>query len=111
MSYKRIIGIIIVLIGILLIFFSFYIKSRVAYELHNVKTKTELLERHPFARSGGKTSKQIASTTGKAANQIAQERAASYQTTAMWLLISGIVVIIVGALIIVFGRSRPSSKE
>ncbi len=106
MNIKRVIGLIIVILGIGLIFLSFYINQRVTSELGSVKEKTDFLENNPLTDAGGSTAKTVTGTASHQINRAAERKAAPYTVQAAWCLKSGIGLVAVGAIVVIFGRSR-----
>lgn len=97
MNTKRIIGIVIVIVGILCIGFSAYINKKVEAELGKVQNATDTIQNNAVTEWGGKAAKNVADFFGGQINQAAANKAAPYSKTAKVIFYSGIFLIIVGA--------------
>jgi hypothetical protein len=95
MSTKRIVGIVIVIIGIIVICYANYQKHRIAEAQGNIKKGTSLF-------SGSSTGGQV----GQAVGGVMEGKVSSYNTPVMLLLIGGIVLVIVGAGMVLFCKKR-----
>lgn len=108
MSKKKTIGLVLALLGIALIFLSIYINRQVASELGSVHRKTEMMQNNPLTNAGGKEAKQVTGKAKEMINQMADDKAAPYNETAMWSLISGIVLLVIGTTVIIFPKKTNS---
>jgi uncharacterized membrane protein HdeD (DUF308 family) len=106
MKYKTVIGTTALFLGVLSLILSFYIRDQVSTELGKVKKGTDVLQNNPFTKAGGRTAKKATGQTSKAVNQMAANKAAPYATTANWTLFAGIILIVGGGCVFVFGRSK-----
>jgi len=109
MLAKRISGIIIVILGIALILFSFYIKSRVSSGREQISEAEEsvrkgkqLFSLNPYSKEVGKH------ITGLAERKIKEgsAKADRYDTLALWFKIGGGVFIVIGAGLIFISRKK-----
>ncbi|MBS0615875.1 MAG: hypothetical protein JSR58_04920 [Verrucomicrobia bacterium] len=111
MSWKRILGIILVLGGVALLLVSNYIanqveqgKEQISSAQKKVDQGNSLFSMSPYTKDVGE---QI---TGSAQKKIdaGQQEVIQYETLAGQLKIGGIVVLVVGLLFVIFGRKRKS---
>jgi len=109
MGTKRIVGIIIIILGLLLIGGSFYIKSQVASGREQISQAEEgvrkgkqLFSINPLTKEVGK---EITDPIERKI-QAGSAKADRYATIALWLQISGVACIIIGAWIIFTGRKK-----
>ena len=109
MLKKRILGFIIIILGIALILSSFYIKSRVgegrkqiAEAESQIQTGNKLFSLNPITKEIGK------GITSSVQNKIdeAIKKANKYYDLAIWFQIRGAVFIVIGAGIIFLGRKK-----
>ena len=107
---RRIIGIVILIIGIALIGFSMYIKGRVAEGRgqisdvqRQVDTGTGLFKFNPITEEVGKELSRPAQKKIDRASQEANE----YEQMAKWLKIGGIILIVIGAVVIIIPKRKP----
>jgi hypothetical protein len=109
MLTKKSLGIITALLGISLIFTSFYIKSRVVAgkeQINEAQSQvhqgSQLFSLNPITKEVGKE------FTGAAQNKIneATEKANRYDTLAFWFQIGGAAFIVLGAGIVFIGRKK-----
>lgn len=95
MNKKRIVGIVIAIIGIVMILFSNYIAGQVAIAQQNVQETTSMF-------SGNRVGKSV----GDVANQAVAERSGPYLALSRGLKIGGVILIVVGVGFVVFGGRR-----
>lgn len=109
MNTKRILGVIIVIIGIAMLFSSIYIKNKVlagrqqiSEAQSNVKQGSNILSLNPVSKEVGNVLMQGAQS------QIdeGKRKADYYAQVAMWLKMSGIILIILGLLVVIFGKKK-----
>lgn len=91
MSAKRITGLVVLIVGIVLIVFSVYSMNRISNAKSGIHSITQ-----PFSGSSG----------GREAGNFMQGQASQYDTTVRVLLIGGIVLAIIGAGVVLFGKKR-----
>lgn len=91
MSSKKITGIVVLIIGVVLIIFSVHSMNRIARAKGEIHTLTS-----PFSGSSG----------GRAAGEILGGKASQYDTTVTVLLIGGIALAVVGGGLILFGKKK-----
>jgi len=91
MNYKKIIGIIILVIGLALIGYGIHSKRRISAARKDIEKFTKPFSHNPF---------------GKVIEKDIKGKAGQYDTQVMWLFISGAVLVIVGGVVIIFGRKR-----
>jgi hypothetical protein len=94
-SVKRIIGIIILIIGVIVILFANYEKGRIAKAEGNIKKGTSLFSGH----SAG-------SEAGRSVGGAMENKVASYSTPVMILKIGGIVLVVIGVCMALFCRKK-----
>jgi predicted MFS family arabinose efflux permease len=97
MNTKRIIGIVILIIGIIAILFANHEKGRIAEAEGNVEKGTSLFSGH----SAG-------SQVGQAFGGAMEGKISSYNTPVMILMIGGIVLVVIGAGMAFFCRKKKS---
>ena len=102
MRYKQIIGVVLIIVGVLGIVLSQYIKSRVTEEVGSAKDKTSRLTNNSLADRGGRISKKV----GKSIDEKIDEKGAAYNTMIAVSLYGGIACIIVGGFTVFLGRRR-----
>jgi len=109
MLKKRILGIIIIVIGLSLIASSFYIKSRVksgrkqiSEAKGNVRRGKQLFSLNPITKEIGKGVTSSAERKIKAGSA----KADNYDMLALWFQLGGGVFIIIGAGLIFFSRKK-----
>jgi hypothetical protein len=95
MNTKRIIGIIILIIGVIVIIYANHLKGRLAEAQGNIQKGTSLF-------SGNSVSGQV----GKAVGGALEGKVSSYNTPVMLLMIGGIVIAIIGAGMVLFCRKK-----
>ena len=95
MSTKRITGIIILIIGIIVILYANHLKGRIAEAEGNVQKGTSLFSGH----SAG-------SQVGQAVGGAIEGKISSYSTPVMLLMIGGIVIAIIGAGMALFCKKK-----
>lgn len=91
MNYKRISGLIILIIGIALIAYALHSMKRISETKSDIGTYTK-----PFSKT----------PIGKAVEDTLMTKASEYDTQVRWLLIGGITLVVVGGIIIIFSRKR-----
>jgi predicted MFS family arabinose efflux permease len=91
MSTKRIIGIVVIIVGIIAICYANYQRHRIAEAQGNIKKGTGLF-------SGSSTGNQV----GQAVGGVMEGKVSSYNTPVMLLMIGGIVLVVVGAGMVFF---------
>lgn len=91
MSAKRITGLIVLIVGIILIIFSVHSMNRISNAKGGIHTLTD-----PFSGSSG----------GREAGSFLQGEASQYDTTVKVLLIGGIVLTVIGAGVTLFGKKK-----
>lgn len=95
MNAKRIIGIIILIVGIIAILVANYVKGRLAEAEGTVHKGTSML-------SGTSVGGQV----GKSVGGAIENKIASYNTPVMILMIGGIVLVVIGAGMALFCRKK-----
>lgn len=114
MNFKRIIGIVVIVIGIALVSVAYYIKQEVAAGEKkiiegekSVKKTDALFSLTPVTKDvgGGLTS------SGKKKIAEGKKEVAYYSALAQWLQIGGIVLIVGGAVIVVLGKNSSRRKR
>ncbi len=113
MGTLRIIGIVILLGGVAMLGFSSYIKHRVeegkteiAGAEKSVDQGNQLFSLNPVAKEIGKG---LSGMAEKKINKGKQD-VAEYEELAGWLQIGGIIAIVLGALVVIFGKKRRFSR-
>jgi hypothetical protein len=91
MSIKRLIGLVILIIGIVLIAFSLHSMNRISKAKGGIRGM-----KHAFSGS----------STGTKIGDAAENKVSQYDTPVMILLISGIILAIVGSSVIIFGKKK-----
>jgi len=91
MNYKRIIGIIVLIIGIGLIGYALHSMKEISDAKSDITTYTGPFSKNPI---------------GKAVEDTLMEKASQYDVEVKWLLIGGITLVVVGGIAIIFGRKR-----
>ena len=91
MSTKRLVGIIILIVGVIAIIYANYEKGRIAKAHGNIEKGTSLFSGH----SAG-------SQAGQAVGGMLEGKVDSYNTPVMLLMIGGIVLVIVGGSMALF---------
>jgi len=114
MNWKRIVGAFVVLIGIALVCVAYYIKQQVAageallsQGEKRVKQADALFSLTPVTKEVG----DGLTSSGKQQIAMGKEQIAYYTSLAQWLQIGGIVVIVIGAAVVVFGKTKPRRKS
>lgn len=95
MNTKRTIGIIILIIGIIVIIYANYQKGRIAEAQGNIEKGTSLF-------SGNSVGGQV----GKSIGGAMESKVSSYNTPVMLLMTGGIILVIVGAGMALFCKTR-----
>jgi len=95
MSTKRIIGIVILIIGIIAILYANYQKGRIAEAEGNIQKGTSLF-------SGQSVGGQV----GKAYGGAMEDKVSSYNTPVMLLMVGGVVLVIIGAGMALFCKKK-----
>jgi hypothetical protein len=112
MTGTRIFGIVMIVIGAIMLFFSHYIAERVAEGRmqiasgqSKVDTANALFSASPYTKEAGKT------VTGSAQRRIdaGSAEAAQYEALSQKLQIGGVVLIVIGIGFVVMGGRRRSS--
>jgi drug/metabolite transporter (DMT)-like permease len=93
MSPKRITGIVVLIIGVVLIIFSIHSMNRISSAKSEIHSLTS-----PFSGN----------STGKTIGGMMSNKAGQYDTTVMMLLIGGIVLVVVGGSVALFCRKKKS---
>ncbi|MBN2479126.1 MAG: hypothetical protein JXA94_02745 [Parachlamydiales bacterium] len=109
MLKKRILGIVIIIIGAALIISSFIIKSQVSEGRKEIAEAQKQVNRGSSLFSHNPITKEIGKgLTGAAQNKIdaGTQKANFYNTLAVWFQIGGAVFIVLGAGIIFIGRKK-----
>jgi len=91
MHFKQIIGWLIFLMGIALIGFAFYAKSRVDEAKKNIHTASQFFSQNPLAKQTGK---------------IMEGKAEQYDKQIKWCFIGGGVLVVVGGIAIFAVRKK-----
>ncbi len=99
MNTKRIIGIVILIIGIIAILYANYQKGRIAEAEGNVKKGTSLF-------SGNSVGGQV----GQAVGGAMEGKISSYNTPVMLLMVGGIVLVVIGAGMALLCRKKSRSR-
>ena len=114
MRSKRILGILMVLTGILLIFFAQYIsgqvaegKIKIADGQQKVDEANKLFSYDPLTKDLGK----VFTDPGQRKINRGKQEVSKYEEFAKWLQIGGIVLSIAGALVIFFGGKKSGSRR
>jgi hypothetical protein len=94
-NIKRIIGIIILIVGIIVILFANYEKGRIAKAQGNIQKGTSLFSGH-----------SVGDQVGQAVGGAMESKVSSYSTPVMILMIGGIVLIVIGAGMALFCRKK-----
>lgn len=109
MNFRRILGFIILIIGILIMIFAYSIKNRteegkqqVTSGQKKVDSANSLFSMSPYTKPIGKG---MTSSSQREINE-GKETIAYYEKMAKWLKIGGIVVIIAGVVTIVIPRQK-----
>jgi uncharacterized membrane protein HdeD (DUF308 family) len=95
MNVKKAIGLLILIVGIILVIFAVYNKARVAAAKEKIATGKQMSEsffpKNPASEVvGGKM----------------QAMASQYDEPLKWILIGGVVLIVIGGGMLIFGRKR-----
>lgn len=90
MNYKRIIGIIVLIIGIVLIGYALHYMKEISEAKGEIGSYTK-----PFSKT----------PIGKAVQDTLMSKASEHDNQVRWLLIGGITFVVVGGIVIIFGRS------
>jgi hypothetical protein len=88
---KRIIGIVVLIVGIIAVIYASHLKGRIASSESNVKTGTSLFGGNPV---------------GSAVGGVMEGKISSYKGPVMMLMIGGIILVVVGAGMALFCRGR-----
>lgn len=91
MRSKRITGVVVTVIGILLIIYSIHSMNRISEGKSEVRSLTS-----PFSGNAG----------GRIVGEALEGRASQYDSTVLFLLISGIVLTAAGAGLVILSRKR-----
>jgi hypothetical protein len=96
MNKKRMIGVVILIVGIIAIIYANYQKGRIADAEGNVERGTSLFSGH----SAG-------SQAGRSVGGMMEGKIASYKTPVMMLMIGGIALVVIGGAMVLFcGKKR-----
>lgn len=95
MNGKKITGIAVLVIGVILLAFSFYVKGRVAEVQEGVKEINKPNTRNPIAKA-----------VGQSVQQKAEEKIQEYQTLVTWGMSVGGILVVIGAGMIFFWKKR-----
>jgi hypothetical protein len=109
MNKKRILGIIILVVGVSLVVSSFYIKSRVSSGREEIAQAEKTVKRGKQLFSLNPTTKEIGKGLTDSADRKIQEGSAKadrYEIIALWFQISGGVFIVVGGYLIFVRRKE-----
>ena len=104
MNYKRISGIVLIVIGVLLIALSLYTTNQVSMKMGKVHNATSNISQG--SSYGGSKFKKAGSQISGAINAKAGEKASPYQVAATWELIGGVLFIIIGGGVIFFTKGK-----
>lgn len=91
MNYKRIVGLVVLIIGIGLIAYALHSMKRISDAKSEIGTYTK-----PFAKN----------SIGKAVEDTLMKKASEYDTEVRWLLIGGITLVVVGGVVIIICRKK-----
>jgi hypothetical protein len=91
MNVKRWIGLLILIVGIVLIIFASYEKKRVAEAKGTMSTGKSFLPKNPMSDAFG---------------NVMESKVTQYDAPLMWCTIGGIVLIIIGGGLLIFGRKK-----
>jgi hypothetical protein len=92
MNFKQIIGLILVIAGVVGLFYAFDAMDQINTAKDNIKTMTKPFEYHP---------------AGKMASDLLQGHAGQHDTRVMALRIGSIALVIIGAVLMIFcGKKR-----
>lgn len=106
MNCKRIIGIIIAIIGIGAIILSFYIKQMVVEKVGQAKANASALTESPLTDLGGPNAKMVGKQINKKVDKMADEKAREYNQIADWILYGGIGAIVIGIGVAAFSKGK-----
>lgn len=106
---KKILGIIAVILGALLIFFSFYIKGQVSEGRKEISEAKEKVSKGKKLFSFNPFTKEITKGLTDSAEKKIQEgiaKADEYENLAIWLQIAGIIFLVIGIGLIFLSRKK-----
>jgi hypothetical protein len=110
MNFKRVLGIIILIIGLVGLGFSYYITQQVNEGKIQVESAQSSVDKGNSLLSLNRVSKEVGQKvlTDPAQKKIneGQMTIAQYEKMASWLQIGGIIFIVLGLALIIFGRNR-----
>lgn len=114
MRLKRILGIILLIVGIAMFFLSNYITEQVTAGKHKIASSQKQVDQgkglfslSPYTKDIGK---EIAGSGQKKIDE-GKQKVAEYEQTAHWLRIGGIVLAILGILFLIFSFVGRSKKQ
>ena len=106
MNFKRILGLIIVILGIACLALASYIKQEVALKKGEAQQQVGAVTNNPLLKQAGPYGEQVGSTAGAMANAEIEARAAEYEILANWPYWGGVALIVIGGSILLFCRNR-----
>jgi hypothetical protein len=109
MNGKRVFGFVVLIGGIVLMVLSSYIKTQVEQGKMDIASGQEKVDMGNSLFSLNPVTKELGKgVTSSAQNRINQGRldVTEYEMIAGWLKVGGIVLIVLGAAVVVFGRSK-----
>ena len=91
MNYKRIVGLVVLIIGIGLIAYALHSMKRIVDAKSEIGTYTKPFSKNPI---------------GKAVEDTLMKKASEYDTEVRWLLIGGITLVAIGGIVIIIYRKK-----
>lgn len=109
MNFKRILGTIFIVVGICLIYLSNYVADEVAYQSQKARNQTKAITRAPVPSNNAAVqygSGVMGSAVESHVNDKIDEAARPYQMMALYQQAAGVIFIVVGGVLVIFGRSK-----
>ena len=95
MNRRKITGLVLLVIGIIILIISFYVKSRIAEVQEGVSEINKPFSRNPIGKS-----------LGSSVQKMAEEKIGQYNMMVFWGIAGGVILVVIGAGMTFFVRRK-----